>query len=145
MSKFLMLFVAVILMSCKPEPREIDYGLDACHYCKMNIVDAKYASELVTKKGKIYTYDAIECLINNLGEHPESTVAYTLIKDYGNPEEWVDATQAFYVVNAKIQSPMGGNLAGFLTADNAQITLSVSKDSLLNWEYIKTKNFVFDE
>jgi copper chaperone NosL len=145
MYKNILFFVIVLLVSCKPAPREIDYGLDACHYCKMNIVDAKYAAELVTKKGKIYTYDAIECLVNNLDEHPENTVAYALIKDYGNPEEWIDATQAFFVVNKKIQSPMGGNIAGFLSAENAKIALSIPKDSLFNWQNIKSKDFVFNE
>ena len=140
------LFLMVLLwLGCKPEPREIDYGLDACSYCKMNIVDAKYAAELVTKKGKIYTYDAIECLVNDLEAHPEDGVAHRLIKDFSAPDQWVEATTAVFVIHPKVQSPMGGNLAGFSVATNAQKALSIPADSLLTWEEIKSQNFVFEQ
>ena len=32
----------------------------------MTIVDPRYGAELVTTKGKVYKYDAVECLINSV-------------------------------------------------------------------------------
>ena len=47
-----------------PKQEEINYGVDACAYCKMNIVDPKFGAELITKKGRVYKFDAIECMVN---------------------------------------------------------------------------------
>ena len=43
------------LISCNIKPQKIAYGEDICHYCKMNIVDDRHASEIITKKGEEIT------------------------------------------------------------------------------------------
>lgn len=56
----------ILITSCSIEPAKIQYGKDACHYCKMNIVDKMHAAQYVTKKGKAFKYDAVECMLNDL-------------------------------------------------------------------------------
>ena len=66
----IILFIALfVLNSCSVEPKKINYGQDHCHYCDMTVVDKTHASEYVTKKGRAYTFDAIECLVNDLKEN----------------------------------------------------------------------------
>ena len=60
------IFISLLLLvfSCNVSPKPIDYGSDGCHFCKMTIVDKVHAAEIVTKKGKVYMFDATECMIN---------------------------------------------------------------------------------
>ena len=52
MMKYLgyILFLVPFFSACSVEPVEINYGEDACEFCKMNIVDKQHAAELVTPK-----------------------------------------------------------------------------------------------
>src|SRR5690606_30570495 len=52
----------LLFTACKPEAQAIDYGFDSCTHCKMTIADNRYGAELVTQKGKVYKFDAVECL-----------------------------------------------------------------------------------
>ena len=81
----LYLVVTVSLLSCKIEPAEISYGNDACHYCSMTIVDKGHSSQYVTKKGKAYKFDAIECMVNELKEVDNSKIELLLVADFNNP------------------------------------------------------------
>ena len=107
------LSLLVILSACSVQPAEINYGSDACHFCKMNIVDKQHAAQVVTEKGKAFKYDAVECMMNNLSKWKEATPALYLITDYGNPGVLTDATTAHYLISDNIPSPMGAFLSGF--------------------------------
>ena len=131
------LFICVLgLSACTVEPKPIIWGKDACNYCKMNIVDKMHAAEYVTTKGKVYKYDAIECLINELidKDFPESK--FTLIRDYGNNGEFTEAKKATYLISEGIPSPMGGFLSGFSNKSKAQNTLKEKEGKLYNWKQI---------
>ena len=69
MKYLLRCLVLVSFMACTTEPRPINYGEDVCYYCKMNIVDRQHAAEAVTHKGRVYTFDAIECMMNYVNRH----------------------------------------------------------------------------
>ncbi len=58
------LILLLIVTNCSVSPKAIDYGNDGCHFCKMTIVDKLHAAEVVTNKGKVYKFDATECMIN---------------------------------------------------------------------------------
>ncbi|MFY0653236.1 MAG: nitrous oxide reductase accessory protein NosL [Cyclobacteriaceae bacterium] len=108
-----LLSTLLILASCKVGPKEINYGEDACHFCKMTIVDAQHASELVTVKGKVFKYDAIECMMNHLAKWDEVDLEYYLVADYSKPKVLVDATKAHFLVSKAVPSPMGEYLSAF--------------------------------
>ena len=43
-----------IFFSCSPKgPEKINFGKDQCELCKMGIEDPKFATELITEKGRI--------------------------------------------------------------------------------------------
>jgi len=134
-------FIALfILNSCSVEPKKIKYGEDHCHYCDMTVVDKTHASEYVTKKGRAYTFDAIECLVNDLNENKnEDMMSFILVANYSNPGELIPATEATYLISKSIKSPMGANLSAFKLKEKAIGYLNKGDGKLYNWEQLKTK------
>lgn len=138
----LIVFLSLNFIACKIEPKAIDFGLDACHFCKMTIIDKPFAAEIVTEKGKIYKYDAIECMIKNQ-EVEQIKAALLLVFDFENPTNFINATDSYYVVSAQINSPMGENLAAFLNKTAAEKFVKNNGGNHYNWteisNYFKTK------
>lgn len=131
-------FILILLtMSCTVAPDKIAYGKDACHYCKMNIVDKIHAAQLVTKKGKHYKYDAVECLLNDLEQRDEGKIELFLVTDYKTPEKLIDAMSATYIISDVIQSPMGASLASFETKDSAVNFVKKNDGKLYTWPEIQ--------
>lgn len=116
------LFAVFLLVSCSPKPEPIDYGNDICDFCKMNIADNKYATELVTSKGKVYKFDSIECLFQfkDLEFKSDDEIYSELVNDFSNPGELIDLRKAFFLKSDVFRSPMGMNV------------LSVSSEEKLN-------------
>ena len=141
MKRFMLLVIVnIVLVSCNVSPQPIEYGSDACHFCNMTIVDRQHASQLVTKKGKAYKYDAIECMIHSLqDEFKDTEMAYYLTSDFDQPGEMLDATQSTYLVSEKISSPMGANLSSFLNEIAAQEIRDKFTGELFSWEEIQAR------
>ena len=132
----------LVLSACSSKPKAIEYGSDGCHFCKMTIVDKLHAAEIVTKKGKVYKFDATECMINFLEEFDASTVKLYLSNNYSNPEELIDATQATFLISENIPSPMGAFLSAYKNKDDA-IKMQVEKSGdIYSWDelLIRFKN-----
>jgi len=136
-----LLFVMNLLFSCSIEPSKIEYGEDACHYCKMTIVDMTHAAQIVTKKGKPYKYDAIECLLNDFENREEKDIALFLVTDYVTPKKLIDAKTATYLISENIQSPMGANLTTFEFKKIAAKYAKNDKDKIFNWTEIQNHFF----
>jgi len=137
---FLTLILIPLFFSCKVEPADIQYGQDHCHMCDMTVVDKTHASEYVTKKGRSYPFDAIECLIWKLNkDNNENEMAYILVADYNHPGKLIDAKDATYLVSGKIKSPMGANLSAFATKEEAQKAAQSFGGKLYNWKAIKVQ------
>ena len=106
----------------------------------MTVVDKTHAAEYVTKKGKPYVFDSIECLVDKLHElNNEKDMAYLLVADYSNPGTLIDAQKANYLISEKIKSPMGANLSAFKSLDEAQKTQQKYGGQLYNWSELKKK------
>jgi len=105
----------------------------------MNIVDNQHAAEFVTKKGKCYKFDSIECMLNQAKEFDESSIALYLICDYGEPGNLTDAKLATYLISDAIPSPMGGFLSGFSSQENAASTHAKVDGEILDWKQLKSK------
>lgn len=143
MRKVVITFFSTFLFftsSCQVKPQEIDYGKDGCHYCKMTIVDNQHAAELVTKKGKAFKYDAIECMVNDLKQKENNSVELFYVNDYGNPGKFVPAKEATYLISKKIPSPMGAFLSAFSSQEEAQKTQKEMTGELFSWEELLKRN-----
>nr|AWJ66307.1 nitrous oxide reductase maturation protein, outer-membrane lipoprotein [uncultured bacterium] len=105
----------------------------------MNIVDKQHAAQYVTKKGKQFKFDAIECMVNQLREVDEKDIAVIVVSDYGNPGEMTDGVKAIYLVSPKIKSPMGAFLSAFGEKEKAALTQKDFTGELYDWNAIKAK------
>ena len=116
--RFLWVFLMVsawALASCgKKGPEPIALGKDNCANCGMIISDAKFGAELITGKGKLYTFDSVECLAGYLNKKGKGTEVGSLwVVDFNRPPALIDATKASYLVSDGLKSPMGLNLCAF--------------------------------
>ena len=102
-------------VSCSTEPEPLVFGTDICHFCKMTLMDNKFGAELVTKKGKVYKFDDMNCFLNfyNSGDELVEDFKHTLVVDYSSPGKLFDATSGFYLKSSEIRSPMNGQVAAF--------------------------------
>ncbi|MFA5296893.1 MAG: nitrous oxide reductase accessory protein NosL [Lutibacter sp.] len=136
---FLGVLVLLLTISCKVEPEAIEYGKDQCDFCKMNIVDKTHASQFVTTKGKQFKFDAIECMVNYIGQNSEEKIALLLVSDYGNPGEMTEAETATYLISTAIKSPMGANLSAFSLKNTAEGLQQKHSGEIFTWETLKQK------
>jgi len=105
----------------------------------MTIVDKQHASEFVTQKGKVYKFDASECMINYLKDIDNSTVALFLVNDYNSPGDLIDATTATYLISENIPSPMGAYLTAFENRVEAELVQAANKGELFTWKELQLR------
>ena len=134
------LIFASLLIGCTPEPQPINFGEDGCHFCKMTIVDQRYGAELVTKKGKVYKYDAVECLINAIYrekniEQNEIHSMWTI--DFGKPKTLVPVEKCSYLHSKNLPSPMGMFLTAFADQNKLKEAQSSAGGEVIDWEQVK--------
>ncbi len=128
----------LILYGCNVSPKAIDYGNDGCHFCKMTIVDKVHATEIVTKKGKVYKFDASECMIHFLNEFEDtSKIELYLANNYTDPETFIDATKAIFLISENIPSPMGAFLSAFKDIADAEKEQAEKGGTLYTWSEIQ--------
>lgn len=123
MKKFISLIslFTVLLISCQKGPVPINYGTDLCSLCRMKIMDNKFGSEVITKKGRAYKFDSDECLIGylNTGIIKPGQINQLLVIDYLNPGNFIEAEKAFFLHSENVPSPMGGNITSFKSHEDA--------------------------
>lgn len=128
------LALLLLIFSCDVTPQAIDYGHDACHFCKMTIVDKVHAAEIVTKKGKIYKFDATECMVNFMNEFEVSEIKFYMTNHYSEPKSLINATKATFLISKNITSPMGAFITAFEHKTDAETVQSEKSGTLYTWE-----------
>jgi copper chaperone NosL len=133
------ILVLFLLTGCEVQPVPIEFGKEECSFCKMTIVDRQHAAQLVTKKGKQFKYDAIECMLNDLNEkqNTQENKIY-LVSDYGK-SKMTTAEDATYLISQAIKSPMGAFLSAFSSNAEATSVMTKSGGEVYNWQEIKKK------
>jgi copper chaperone NosL len=134
----IVLAMLFILNSCNSGPQPIAYGNDGCHFCKMTIVDKIHGAELVTDKGKVYKFDAAECMLNYINKNPKLPVSILLTNYYEAPTEFITTEEATFLISTNLPSPMGANLTAFKTKESAEKVLAEKGGTLYTWDTLKT-------
>ncbi len=134
------LLLFFILVSCNTQPEPINYGTDACHFCKMTIVTKTHSAQAVSVKGKQFKYDAIECMVNDINTENHAELSVVLVANYLNAGEMIAAENATYLVSENIPSPMGGNLSATSNKADAEQLKSENGGDILDWNTLKNKN-----
>lgn len=130
-----MLF-AISMVSCSVEPDPLHFGKDSCHSCKMTLMDSKFGAEIVTKKGKVYKFDDLNCMISFMASNaePSDNIAQYLVIDFAHPEKLTDATKAFYIQSEQIKSPMASHIAAFEKEEDLTTRNKEWNGTTLRWE-----------
>lgn len=137
MRTLITLLALLIFTSCTIRPEPIVFGEDSCHSCSMTIVDRQHAAEIVTKKGKVYKFDAAECMIRAIPEWGDDKIGMYLVTDYAQPGKLVDAEMASFVVSPKVTSPMRANLCAMKNSDRAKKLQQELEGNIYSWEEIQ--------
>lgn len=136
----IILVVLFLTTACSVKPEPINYGTDACSYCNMTIVDKTHASQVVTKKGKQYKYDAIECMVNDILEkNNQPELAVMQVVNYSQPGEMIQTSEAYFFISKAIKSPMGANLSAVSTEEAAEKIIVEQGGTRISWEELKEK------
>ena len=133
------LVILLLLVSCNDTPEKIDFGKDQCSFCVMNIVDKTHAAQYVTKKGKQFKFDAIECMVRDLSEKNEIELAHMLVADYGNPGTMITAVSATYIISQEIKSPMGASLYAGADQESGSDLQEKHGGDLFTWVSLKNR------
>ncbi|MBD80567.1 MAG: hypothetical protein CL840_16755 [Crocinitomicaceae bacterium] len=111
--------VITLVVSCSVEPQPINYNLDVCSHCKMQITDSRYGTEIVTAKGKAFKFDSFECLID-YSKESEVEVGQFMVTSFDQPNVLINGKESWVIKCEKMPSPMGRYLTVFKTQDAAQ-------------------------
>ena len=129
------------LLACTPQPSPIDYGHDQCTFCKMTIMDDRFAAELVTTKGKVYKFDDLFCLDKyyRIQGAKEADYGHILVNDYNEEGTLIDLRKAALLQAEGLRSPMGGNIAAFSSLEKleevqAEKELEGNRLDWLSWQ-----------
>lgn len=137
----ILILFALLLSSCRNEPEPISYGKDNCAFCKMTIMDKKFGAELINKNGKQVKFDSGECMLGYVRANNDFKADKTLIINYANPGELIDAGSSFCLHGGSINSPMGGQLAAFRSREEAEKVQKELSGDVLLWKDVIKINF----
>jgi copper chaperone NosL len=132
------LFAIFLLNSCNAGREPIVTGRDNCYLCKMAVTDARYGGELVTKKGKVYKFDDIHCLVAFLKSQAidEGQVKDIYLVDYAGDHSLIHARESYLLQSAEIRGPMNGDVIAFKSMDSMKKHSFQLKGEALSWEQV---------
>lgn len=130
-----------VMLSCSSDPEPINYGSDQCEHCRMTIVDNKFAAEIVTNKGRVYKFDAAECMIKYIksGKIKEEDINGRFVTDASKPGQFVEAAKASYLISENFPSPMGADLSAFGSRADAEKFQKNYSGELKTWDEVLIK------
>jgi len=137
MKLYTLVILFIALAGCGISTKPINYGRDQCSFCKMAIVDKAHSAQVVTIKGRAYSFDAIECMVDYVNETSEADFAYMVISDFSQPGTMINAMDAHYLISDQIPSPMGAFLSGFGVLDSIKNLPKNIKGETLTWQQLK--------
>jgi len=110
-----------------------------CELCRMTISDHRFGAEIVTTKGKVYKFDAAECMFNyiSLDKINFDEIHSMYVIDCLNPGNLTDATSASYLISENFPSPMGANLSCYSSRNDAEANHKTFGGEVKSWTEIK--------
>lgn len=99
---------ALVLVACGGTgPRPVVLGEDECNYCRMEVTDARFAAEAVTRTGRVHVFDSIDCLAGYARAAEAGGVTALWVTDAENPGTFVAAEEAGFLTGSTLRGPMG--------------------------------------
>jgi len=135
------ILLAALLHGCKVEPEPLVYGTDMCYTCKMTLMDDKFGAEIVTKKGKVYKFDDVNCMLGfyHSDFEEQGNISHLLVINFAQPTQLIDATNSWYLMSELIRSPMASGIAAFATEEEYSQYKKEWKAILMSWGETNTQ------
>ena len=114
---------AVVSGSCARgplPPAPLDTKNEACAFCRMGVVDRRFAAQLVAPGEEPKFFDDIGCLRDYLvraGNASRGAMAY--VSDH-RTRSWVPAAEAVYTRAPSVQTPMSSGLMAHVDAQSRE-------------------------
>lgn len=122
----------------EPEPREVAVGVDQCAHCLMTVADPAFAAEAVTRTGRAYIYDSVECLAAAVeAELADEDLHSLWVTDFPTREELIPAGEAHYLVSESLNSPMGLGISAFGSAAERDAALETHGGEAMDWDAVR--------
>jgi copper chaperone NosL len=133
--------ILLLLISCSTQPVPIEFGKDACYTCKMTMMDPKFGAEIVTKKGKVYKFDDVNCMLGfyHSDFEEQEKIKHLLVVNFAQPGQLIDATNSWYLKSDSIRSPMASGIAAFATDEEYVPYKKKWKAILMSWGETNTQ------
>ena len=132
-------YLLLLILSCKVAPEPIAYGETSCRFCSMTVVDKQHAAQLVTTKGKVFNFDALECMINYLKEIEDQEIGLLLTNTYYQPKTLTEVQKCTFLISKGIPSPMGAYLTAFQTSEGAMSAMEEHGGELFTWDELRVR------
>ncbi|NNC95236.1 MAG: hypothetical protein HKN92_06700 [Chitinophagales bacterium] len=126
-------FTSILLLSCSPSPKVIEYGEDNCEFCRMSIVDPQFAAEVVSSKGRAYKFDAIECMIRYMDQE-NGEFSLLLVNNFDKPKLLADSRVSYYLISENVPSPMGAYLSAYSNLIAAEQMQKLKGGVIYSWD-----------
>jgi len=135
----ILLLVLFSGMACSPKKTPIDYGLDKCHFCQMGIVDQRFGCEIVSQKGKVYKFDATECMIHFIESQGIriSDISMLFTNTFDRPGELIHVDHCYFLQSENMPSPMGLYINPFSEKYLAMEYKRLQSGTIFQWEELK--------
>ncbi len=134
----LLLFLIVGFSRCSNSTAQpIVLNKDNCDYCKMTIADGRFAAELITKKGRVYKFDDLSCMIEYASENKNIPIKLFFVSDFLGNNTLIPAETSYFIKGDLLKSPMRGNIAAFTSEEKGINYLEKFKAVPIPWSDIK--------
>jgi copper chaperone NosL len=116
------------------EPPKIAYGKDLCARCRMIISEERFAGGLVESDGDALLFDDPGELVAQVQEEGLND-RRVWVHDY-TTKEWIDGTQAYFVVDDDLMTPMGTGVVALKTREEAERLAAEKGGQVMTWQEI---------
>lgn len=104
----------------------------------MGVVDEGHAAELVTRTGRAYAFDSIECMASYLASLDDPSQVHSVwVTDFSNPPDLVRADDAFFLLSPTLTSPMGMGLTAFGRVEDRDGAVHAFGGGPLSWDGVR--------
>lgn len=123
------------LTGCRHGPEAIAFGVDTCQHCKMTLLDRRFGGEIVSRHGKVFKFDSLDCLHSFARSHPGETSedSQVFVLDGGGSGELLKADDAKFQERADLHAPMGKAIL----ATKASANMAVGQ--FLSWQDVQKR------
>jgi copper chaperone NosL len=107
----------------------------------MTISDNRFGAQLITPKGKIFSFDDIHCLQSYMNAEAAtlSGKEHIYFTNFCSDHALIASHDAFLLKSTELKSPMGGNIAAFNKQDSLQKMKDFYQGTTISWIDIRPK------